>query len=790
MNTKSLKTLEFIKIREMLKSKAISQMGKNQCEKIEPITDLAKISVLQQETTEAFEYIMKKGSLPLGGVSDISESMKRAEMQGILSISELMKISDFLYVCRKLKKYATKVGNESDYILLDPVFEEIEMLSPVEREISGCIANENELRDDASPELYKIRVAIKTSNQRIKEQLNSIIQSQAYKSMLQDTVVTVRNGRFCVPVKQEFKNTFKGIVHDQSATGSTVFIEPNSVVSQNNRIRELQLEEEKEIEKILARLTALVFENRLAINQNKYLITKLDVIFAKGELSIMMNAVQPVFNEDGYINIKKGRHPLISSDVVVPIDVYLGDKFSTLLVTGPNTGGKTLSIKTVGLFTIMGQCGLHIPASAGSELSIFDDVFADIGDEQSIEQSLSTFSSHMTNIVSILDKVTDKSLVLLDELGAGTDPVEGAALAIAILQYLYDRGAKVCVTTHYSELKMYALSTEGVENASCEFDVETLRPTYKLLIGIPGKSNAFSISKKLGLADFIIEDAKKTISNKDEKFEDIITDLEIAKKEVMAEKDEARKLRSEVEGLNEKIKIEREKLDNERKDIILKAKQEARAITVQAKKEADDLIKQLNEQSKNLVGLKELDKTRQQIQANISELEKDIFEAPKEEKISEEVRNLRKGDAVMVLSMNSEGKLASNIDNSDMVMVAVGNMKIKIHISGLEAIKKVKTKAQVQQKYSKKSLSSKSRTMTAELDLRGLLVHEGLEELEKFIDDAILTGLGQISIIHGKGTGAMRTGVHNYLKQSPSISEYRMGEFGEGDVGITIARLK
>ncbi len=790
MNTKSLKTLEFIKIRELLKSKAISHMGKNQCEKLEPITDLAKITMLQQETTEAFNYIMKKGSLPLGGISDITESMKRVDMQGVLSISELMKISDFLYVCRKLKKYATKVGNEDNYMLLDPVFDEIEMLSPVEREISGCIANENELRDDASSELYKIRIAIKTSNQKIKDQLNSIIQSQTYKSMLQDTVVTLRNGRYCVPVKQEFKNTFKGIVHDQSATGSTVFIEPNSVVSQNNRIRELQLEESKEIEKILARLTELVYENRLAINQNKYLITKLDVIFAKGELSIMMNAVQPMFNEDGYVNIKKGRHPLIPSDIVVPIDVYLGDKFSTLLITGPNTGGKTLSIKTVGLFTIMGQCGLHIPANSGSELSIFDNVFSDIGDEQSIEQSLSTFSSHMTNIISILDKVTDKSLVLLDELGAGTDPVEGAALAIAILQYLYDRGCKVCVTTHYSELKMYALSTEGVENASCEFDVETLRPTYKLLIGIPGKSNAFSISKKLGLADYIIEDAKKTISNQDEKFEDIITDLEIAKKEVLVEKEHAEKLKHEVEGLSSKIKKEQEKLENERKDIIIKAKQEARAITVQAKKEADELIKQLNEQSKNLVGIKELDKTRQQIQSNITELEKDIFNAPKEKKISDDVRKLRKGDEVMVISMNSEGKLASNIDNSDMVMVAMGNMKIKIHISSLEPIKKVKKKAQVQQKYSKKALSSKSKNMTAELDLRGMLVHEGLEELDKFIDDAILTGMGQISIIHGKGTGAMRNGVHNHLKQSPSISSYRLGEFGEGDMGVTIAKLK
>ncbi len=790
MNTKSLKTLEFTKIRELLKSKAISQMGKSQCEKLEPITDLNKIEILQQETTESFNYIMKKGSLPLGGISDITESMKRVEMQGVLSISELMKIADFLYVCRKLKKYATKVGNEGDYLILDPVFEEIEMLSPIEREISRCVANENDLKDDASSELYRIRVAIKSSNQKIKDQLNNIIQSQSYKNMLQDTVVTMRNGRYCVPVKLEYKNTFNGIVHDQSTTGSTVFIEPNAVVAQNNKIRELQLEESKEIEKILAKLTNEVYENKLAINQNKYLITKLDVIFAKGELSILMNAVQPVFNERGYVNIKQGRHPLIDKKVVVPIDIYLGDKFSTLLITGPNTGGKTLSIKTVGLFTIMGQCGLHIPANSGSELSIFDNVFSDIGDEQSIEQSLSTFSSHMTNIISILDKVTDKSLVLLDELGAGTDPVEGAALAIAIWQYLYDRGCKVCVTTHYSELKLYALSTDGVENASCEFDVESLRPTYKLLIGIPGKSNAFSISKKLGLADFIIEDAKNLVSSKDEKFEDIITDLEIAKKEVLLEKEHAEKLRHEVEGLNEKIQREKERLENERKDIIIKAKQEARNINVQAKREADELIKQLNEQSKNLVGIKELDKTRQQIQANITDIEKEIFNDPKERTISEDVRKLRKGDEVMVVSMNGEGKLAGNIDNNDMVMVAMGNMKIKTHISNLQPIKRVKEKAKVQQKYSKKSLSSKSRTMTAELDLRGFLVHEGLQELEKFIDDAILTGLGQVSIIHGKGTGAMRNGVHDYLKRSPSISEYRLGEFGEGDMGVTIAKLK
>lgn len=790
MYKKSIKTLEFNKIRDILKSKAISQMGKAKCEEISPITDLDKIKILQQETTEAFNYIVKKGSLPLGGISDISESMKRVEMQGILSIQELMKISDFLYVCRKLKKYSTKIGNESEYYLLDPVFEEIEMLSPLEREIGRCIANENELKDDASSDLYKIRVAIKTSNQRIKDQLNSIIQSQTYKTMLQDTVITVRNGRYCVPVKLEYKNTFKGIVHDQSATGSTVFIEPNSVVTQNNRIRELQLEEKKEIEKILARLSEEVFENKQALNQDKYLITKLDVIFAKGELSILLNSTEPVFNENGYINIKKGRHPLISNNDVVPIDIYLGDKFSTLLITGPNTGGKTLSIKTVGLFTIMGQCGLHIPANSGSELAIFDNVFADIGDEQSIEQNLSTFSSHMTNIISILDNVTDKSLVLLDELGAGTDPVEGAGLAIAILSYLYDRGCRVCVTTHYSELKLYALSTEGVENASCEFDVETLRPTYRLLIGIPGKSNAFSISKRLGLHDFIIEEAKKTISNKDEKFEDIITDLEIAKKEVLQEKEHAEKLRREADGLHEKIQKEKDKLENERKDIIIKAKQEARSINVQAKKEADNLIKKLNEQSKNLVGIKELDKTRQEIQSNISDLEKDIFKAPKEKKISDEVRSLRKGDEVMVISMNSEGKISSNIDNSDMVMVAMGNMKIKIHISNLEPIKRVKRKAKVQQKYSKKTLSSKSRTMTAEVDLRGYLVVEGLQELEKFIDDAILTGLGQISIIHGKGTGAMRKAVHEYLKRNPSIGEFRLGEFGEGDMGVTIAKLK
>ncbi len=790
MNIKTLKTLEFIKIRDMLRSKAISQAGKNNCEKIEPITDLEKIKVLHQETTEAFNYIMKKGSLPLGGISDISQSMKRADMQGILSIAELMKIADFLYVCRKIKKYAQKVGNEGNYPILDPVFDEIEMLSPLEREISRCIANENELKDDASSELYRIRIAIKTSNQKIKEQLNNVIQSQTYKNMLQDTVITSRNGRYCVPVKQEYKNTFKGIIHDQSTTGSTVFIEPSSVVTQNNRIRELQLEEEKEIEKILAKLTNEVFENKLALNQNAYLITKLDVIFAKGELSILMNAVEPVFNNNGYINIKKGRHPLIDKNSVVPIDIYLGDKFSTLLITGPNTGGKTIAIKTVGLFTLMGQSGLHIPAQAGSELSIFDDVFSDIGDEQSIEQSLSTFSSHMVNIVSILDKVTDKSLVLLDELGAGTDPVEGAGLAIAILQYLYDRGCRVCVTTHYSELKIYALSTEGVENASCEFDVETLRPTYKLLIGIPGKSNAFSISKKLGLADFIIDEAKKVISNKDEKFEDIITDLEIAKKEVMFEKEQAEALRREVDGLKERITKEKEKLENERKDLIVKAKQEARNITVAAKKEADDLIKQLNEQAKNMSSFKEIDKTRQKLQENISEIEKDIFSTSKEKKISKDVRSLKKGDLVMILNMNAEGKLASNIENNDMVMVATGNMKIKTHISNLEPMKKVETKAKVQQKYSKKALSSKSKTMTAELDLRGFLVEEGLMELEKFIDDALLSGLGQISIIHGKGTGAMRKGCHEYLKRCSSIGEFRLGEFGEGDMGVTIAKLK
>ncbi len=790
MDTKSLKTLEFIKIKELLKSKAISQMGKKKCEEIEPITDLEKIKVLHAETTEAFNYIVKKGSLPLGGISDVSQAVKRADMQGILSISELMKIADFLYVCRKLKKYSAKVGNENYYPILDPIFDEIEMLSPLEREISRCIANENELKDDASSELYKIRVAIKTSHQKIKDQLSSIIQSQAYKDMLQDNVVTMRNGRYCVPVKQEFKNTFKGIVHDQSATGSTVFIEPNSVVAQNNRVRELQLEESKEIERILANLTNEVFENKLAINQNAYLITRLDVIFAKGELAIIMNAVEPSFNEEGYINIKKGRHPLIPSNEVVPIDIYLGDKFSTLLITGPNTGGKTLAIKTVGLFTIMGQCGLHIPAQSGSELAVFDNIFSDIGDEQSIEQSLSTFSSHMTNIISILDKVTDKSLVLFDELGAGTDPVEGAGLAIAILQYLYDRGCRVCVTTHYSELKMYALTTEGVENASCEFDVETLRPTYKLLIGIPGKSNAFSISKKLGLADYIIEDAKKVISNKDEKFEDIITDLEIAKKEVLQEKEYAETLRREVDGLKEKIIREKEKLENERKDIIVKAKQEARSITVKAKKEADELIKQLNEQAKNSNAFKELDKTRQQLQSNISNLEKDIFNSPKEKKISKSVRELKKGDTVMIINMNSEGTLVSDIDKNDEVMVAKGNMKIKLHISNLEPLKPVKKKATVQQKYSKKSLSSKSRNMTAEIDLRGCLVQEGLQELEKFIDDAILSGLGQISIIHGKGTGAMRNGCHDYLKRNPSIASFRLGEFGEGDMGVTVAKLK
>lgn len=805
MNEKALHTLEFDKIIEILTEKAISPMGKEMAASLKPAGELSDVRLFQQETSEAVSMILRKGSIPLGGIRDIRTFLKRATAGGMLTIDDLLQVSDFLYVCRKINTYGKSSGGIDEQIdsanhtdqgrkavseLLDPLFEGVQPINTLEKEINRCIMNQQELADDASPQLHTIRRNIKISNDRVREQLNSIIHSSTYKTMLQDNVVTVRNGRFCVPIRQECRSNFPGMVHDQSSTGATVFMEPMSVVQLNNRIKELHSDEKVETERILRVLSGMVSENADSLEANISILTHLDFVFAKGELSLSMDGTEPDFNNKGYINIKKGRHPLLKRDEVIPTDIYLGKSFTTLLITGPNTGGKTVTIKTVGLFTLMGQAGLHISASDHSELSFFDNVFADIGDEQSIEQSLSTFSSHMSNIVRILDEVTDDSLVLLDELGAGTDPTEGAALGVAILRYLRDRQIRTAVTTHYAELKVYALSTDGVENASCEFDVETLRPTYKLLIGIPGKSNAFAISRRLGLPDHIIDSAKMTISHQDERLEDIITDLEISKKTAIQEKERAEAFRRDAEILKKDFEKQKQKLEERRDKLMLEAKEESQKIMQKTREEADLLLKELQKQISAQAGQKELEQTRQKIKDKLSEYESDLNDstAPRK-KLKPIPKNLAAGDRVFIHSLNQTGSVIQAPDQNGEAMIQAGIMKIKLHISDMsldEREERIKINAP---SYIKAS-GGKSMSIRPEIDLRGCMVEEGIEKADKYLDDAYLSGLGAVTIIHGKGTGALRSAIQLHLKKHPHVKSYRAGQFGEGEAGVTIVELK
>lgn len=793
MNEKVLKTLEYNKIIELLVSKSISNMGKELSSELLPTTDLDEIIKNQKETTEATHIILKKGSLPLGGIKDIRRSLKRVAISGVLSIEELLHIGDFLYVCKKTSNYIKNENrNENkteEFELVENYFDRIETISSLEKEINRCIANENEINDEATKELYDIRRSIKSSNSKIKEQLNNIIHSASYKNMIQDAVITIRNDRFCVPIKQEYRNSFPGMVHDQSSTGATCFIEPMSVVTLNNKIKELVAKEKTEIDKILRMLSEMVNEYSEQLQNNTEILTYLDFVFAKGELSISMNATEPVFNTKGYINIIKARHPILTG-TVIPIDIYIGGDFNTLLITGPNTGGKTVALKTLGLFTLMGQSGLHIAAFDHSELAVFDEVFADIGDEQSIEQSLSTFSSHMTNIVKILSEVNYNSLVLLDELGAGTDPTEGAALGISILEHLHKMQIRVAVTTHYSELKVYALSTDGVENASCEFDVETLRPTYKLLIGIPGKSNAFAISRRLGLDDTIINDAKEFISHENIRFEDVITDLEISKKSVALEQRRAEEYRQEAEKLKKEFELQKQKLNNQRDKILLDAKEEARRLMQQTKEEADLLIRELQKQARENALPKEMDETRNKIKNKLSGLEDDLSNISKPKKDIRQIdKKLKKGDTVFVHTLNQSGVVEKDEEANGDVMVQVGIMKTKIHKSNL-SLEKVKFVQKSTARFSTAVKKNKSLTIMNELDLRGNTIEEGLEKTDKYLDDAYLSGLLQVTIIHGKGTGALRSAISNHLRNHPVVKSYRLGVFGEGETGVTVVELK
>jgi len=790
MNDKVLYTLEYNKIIDKLKGFAVSEMGKKISQELKPSTDIQDILYWQKETSEAVSMILKKGSLSLGGFRDITPSLKRVSVGGVLSVSELFYLCDFLYVSRKVKNYSESESKNDVFEVLTPQFDMIEIVSDLEKDISRCIISENEVSDEASLSLRNIRKNIKSANDRIKEQLNAIIHSQAYKNMLQDPVITIRNERYCVPVKQEYRNSFSGMVHDQSATGATVFMEPMSVVQLNNKIKELYSEEKIEIEKILKVLSEKVNENRDLLSSNLEILSHIDFVFAKGELSISMNGIEPVFNTNGYINIKKARHPLLDPLKVVPTNIYLGDEFTTLLITGPNTGGKTVSIKTIGLFTLMGQAGLHISAFDNSELAVFEDVFADIGDEQSIEQSLSTFSSHMSNIVRIVDNVTDNSLVLIDELGAGTDPTEGAALAVAIIEYLRKRKIRTAVTTHYSELKVYAISTKGVENASCEFDVKTLRPTYNLLIGVPGKSNAFAISKRLGLPDFIIENAKSVLSHEDMKFEDVITDLEISKKTVAIEQERAESYRKEAEKLRKDFENQRRKIKEQKEKIIKKANEDARQLLADAKEEADKIIKEMQKmiRQKNSVGMEE---KRKALKDKLSKVDENLSKLNGRHRAPRKIpKKLVKGDKVFIHTLEQSGIVINPPDSKGDVTVRAGIMTVKVNISNLSIDKSEDTPKTSAKKYSMNVKARKSQYISPEVDLRGLMVEEAIEKTDKYLDDAYLAGISPVTVIHGKGTGVLRSAIQDFLRKNPHVKSFRIGQYGEGESGVTIVELK
>ncbi len=794
MNPKALKTLEYNKIIDKLTEFAGSALAKEMCRNLQPSTDLYEIQALQKETSDALSRIYQKGAVSFRGVRDIRGSIKRLEIGAIIGINELLSICSLLDVCSKVKAYSRNDRDPDFEDSLEAMFQALQPLTPVSSEIRRCIASEEELNDDASPALFKIRRSMRQINDKVHAQLQTMVNGSA-RTYLQDAVVTMRNGRYCIPVKAEHRGQIPGMIHDQSSTGSTLFVEPMAVIKLNNDLRELELKEEKEIEMILATLSARCGEETEALRDDLDLLTKLDFIFARAQLSRSMNGTQPDFNEEGRILIKKGRHPLLDKKKVVPIDIQLGKDFELLIITGPNTGGKTVSLKTVGLFTLMGQAGLHIPAFDHSELSVFHEVFADIGDEQSIEQSLSTFSAHMTNTVSILKEADDRSLVLFDELGAGTDPTEGAALAIAILSNLHRRGSRVMATTHYSELKVFALSTPGVENGCCEFDVETLRPTYRLLIGVPGKSNAFAISQKLGLSQDIIEEAKTHLTKQDEDFEDLLADLEQKRVTIEQERDQINSYKEEIRKLKQRLESKQEKLDLSRDKILREANEQARNILQEAKDYADTTIRNFQKYGKAAgVSAKDMEKERGKLREKMSTVDKKLSAknaAPKKSHKQLTAKDLHIGDSIKVLSLNLKGTVSTLPDAKGNLFVQMGILRSQVNIRDLEKLDDtVITGGNFSKTGSGKIKMSKSASVSTEINLLGKTVDEAIMELDKYLDDAYIAHLPSVRIVHGKGTGALRKGVHNYLRRQKHVKSYRLGEFGEGDAGVTIVEFK
>ena len=815
MNKRTLRVLEYYKIIEQLTSFATCPAGKRMCERLKPSTDIIEIERSQTETGDALTRVYQHGSISFSGVYPIGEAMKRVAVGAALSIPELLDIAKLLNVAKNARQYGEKSSEstiavtgahgrgEKDSVgmkegaetsgtdSLTGYFESLMPLEHLAREINRCILSEDEIADDASSELKDIRRSMKVINGKVHDALSKLVSNQDNQAKLQDALVTMRNGRYCIPVKAEYKGQFPGMVHDQSSTGSTIFIEPMSVVNLNNELKELAAKEAVEIEKILARLSEQVALSRESLLSNVEILTKLDFIFAKAAYAKSYNGTCPEFNEDRVIEIKQGRHPLLEKHSVVPVDIRLGEDFNMLIITGPNTGGKTVSLKTLGLFTLMGQSGLHIPAFQGSKLTVFRDVFADIGDEQSIEQSLSTFSSHMTNIVYIMKHADQDTLVLFDELGGGTDPVEGSALAISILSDLHNRDIRCMSTTHYSELKTFAMTTEGIENACCEFDVETLSPTYHLLIGIPGKSNAFAIAKKLGMADSVIENAKSQIDSSALDMEGLLADLEKSKRTIEKEQEEIEANKAEIEKLKARLSSKNEHIEQRKQDILRNAREEAREILEDAKAFADASIRKYNnwEKATGLDLTKEMEKEREALRGKLKNVNSKLEYKAEKRRSNHKASDFHLGDAVHVISMNVDGTVRSLPNAKGEITVQMGILQSTVKITDVEIIKEEKKQSKQQKTAAYRASVNKSRNIKPEINLLGMTVDEAISELDKYLDDACLSHLNQVRIVHGKGTGALRKGVHEYLKRQSYVKSFRLGEFGEGDAGVTIVEL-
>ena len=791
MNQKTLTKLEYHKIIAMLEEQASSFRGRQLCRKLKPMTNLDKINTSQEQTAAAFTRLIKKGRISFSDAAPVEESMKRLEVGAALGSGELLRILKLLQTAGRVKAYGRHDTQDELTDCLDAYFEQLEPLTLLANEIERCIISEDEISDDASSTLKHIRRNINNMNDKVHATLTNLVNG-SLRTYLQDPIITMRGDRYCLPVKAECRGNVQGMIHDQSSTGSTLFIEPMAVVKLNNDLKELYAKEQEEIQVILARLSEDTAEYIEEIRTDYRSLTDLDFIFARGRLALEMNGSRPLFNTEGCIYIREGRHPLLDARKVVPITISLGKDFTLLIVTGPNTGGKTVSLKTVGLLTLMGQAGLHIPAGDHSELAVFHQVYADIGDEQSIEQSLSTFSSHMTNIVSFLQDVDENSLVLFDELGAGTDPTEGAALATAILSYLHKRGIRAMATTHYSELKVYALSTPGVENACCEFDVESLKPTYRLLIGIPGKSNAFAISSKLGIPDYIIEDAKKRLTEQDVSFEDMMTDLETSKRTIEKEREEIAAYKREIEALKMQTRQKQDKLDEQRERILREANEKANAILRDAKDVADETIKNFRKFGKENISAADMEKERERLRKKIKDTSAASTIKAQKPKKAYKPSDFKLGESVKVLSMNLTGTISSKPDSRGNVTVQMGILRSQVNISDLEIIEDVNPYSPKAMKRTSKSKikMSKSLSVSPEINLLGKTVDEAVSELDKYLDDALLSHLNSVRVVHGKGTGALRKGIHEYLRRQKHVKSYRLAEYGEGDAGVTIVELK